>query len=208
MNETARQFYEWRMKKVGMSAEDIAKELERVDAFHEARRREAEAARRAEEEARRRETVSRAVEDGVTRAVAATLQAVRRPAVATQKREAPLKLEDFPSWERWRDAVRRRAAASGVVKAAETEKVVEVEKAETIAPPPCEDQQVHDLLLGAGWEHAGTRGDDNEKTHRYHHAEHGEELFVTCGGDGTVRRVRHTDAWGRSRFVAKPNMED
>src|SRR2546422_11342371 len=108
MNAMARDFYEWRMKRVGMSAEAIAAELERVDAFHEARQRKAEAARREEEEMRRRETVSRAVEDGVTRAGAATLQAVRRPAVATPKREAPLKLEDFPSWERWRDAVRRR----------------------------------------------------------------------------------------------------
>src|SRR5438445_12216958 len=101
MNETARQFYEWRMKKVGMSAEDIAKELERVDAFHDARRREAEAARREESEARRRETVARAVQDGVERAVVATLKALPRPAVA-KRDTGPLPLEAFPNWDRWR----------------------------------------------------------------------------------------------------------
>src|SRR5439155_2629325 len=64
-------------------------------------------------------------------AVAAAVDRLR----AEKRTSRPLRLEDYPSWERWRDAVRKRAAASGekIEKIQKTEAPEEAE--EKIAPP-------------------------------------------------------------------------
>jgi len=98
-----------------------------------------------------RAAATAAARAAVTEAVG-KLRAEKRTSAA--KREAPLKLEDYPSWERWRDAVRKRAA-SGAKVALKSEEPEETEKAPP--PPPAEPVPSRQVLV----EESGD-GDDGD----------------------------------------------